>query len=158
VCLLQTDRRISEDVCFYEGPGVWAHGFCLALRYRYITRGPRKGQWVSRTERRKSRKEQGIERDRAEVQRKLQQIIVPITPPKEAPKQETAIDGLLTLVLVYLGLCLPYLVLFMIMKFLAAHELAWLILPLLLIDVIGGRLYRRRKNLGKHIPFYWLLR
>jgi len=147
----------------YKGihQNVWAHEKCVTLKYRLITSGPRKGDWVlkKRAERRKERAAERMleeERLRKEVEKSIANgaFRAPLNPQQKGK----AIEEMLTFLGVYVFLFLPYGLLILLFNILGKHNLSWLVLPIILIDLIGGRLYRRPRNLGKHIPFYWIFR
>jgi CheY-like chemotaxis protein len=167
-----------EDRCYlckmYEGPfvtsekihrhgkpqNIVAHQRCLDLWYCKMQRGPRKGQWVRKT-RRELRADRAVQRkiEEEENRRKLYEYEAQKKLQKPQPfdieKQAQAWGQFLGL---YLLVCLPYAILILIANFLNAHQLGWVFFVILAIDLIGGRMYRRPKNLGKHFPLFWIFR
>jgi len=153
---------ICEKVHDYKGLhlNLCAHERCITIRYRQLKSGPRKGHWVLKT-RRERRQEWAEERKQAEGNERVK--LAEYLEMRKSEQREPQhigkwFEGFGQFIGVYLLLFLPYGVLILVANFLKAHHLPWLMLPILLIDPLGGRLYRRPKGLGKHIPLYWIFR
>jgi len=153
---------ICEKVHDYKGLhlNLCVHEKCISVRYRQLKSGPRRGHWVLKTTRER-RQEWAEERRQAEgnEQKRLAEYL---EKRKSEPAQPSdireSLEGFVQFIGVYILLFLPYGILIIIANLLSVHQMAWLILPIFVFDAIGGRLYRKPKNLGKHIPFYWIFR